>query len=438
MPNQDNRQRQQAVRRQRQLAELQAHHRSDWRYYLRQALSGRSVLRLLGFIGVIVALVFIGQTIVAHLRDQMHSEVATTNAQFIGAESPGLSEALSLNNLENTAIGFYLRLRQADLQRPADPSATALVPFTVSSGETTTLVADRLQQAGFITDEALFRLFMRYNGFDLSLEAGDFLLSPSMSIPEIASALQKARFIEVSITIPEGLRAEEIADLLSEQNIMDGAAFLAAVRTTDLKLIGLTKTYPFLANRPPGASLEGYLFPDTYRLPANAKPADLIGRMLDNFAAKVTPELIAQAQTQGLTLHQLLTIAAIVERETPRLDERPIVASVYLNRIKKGMLLNADPTVQYAMGYQSATGQWWKSPVLLEEYQTVQSPYNTYLYPGLPPGPICSPGITAIGAVVNPATTEYLYFVATGDGGHVFAVTAEQHAANVKAYENRK
>lgn len=438
MPNQDNRQRQQAVRRQRQLAEVQAHHRGDWRYYLRQALSGRSVLRLLGFIGVIVALVFIGQTILAHLRDQMHSEVATANAQFIGAESPGLSEALSLNNLENTAIGFYLRLRQADLERPADPSATALVPFTVSSGETTTLVAGRLQQAGFITDEALFRLFMRYNGFDLSLEAGDFLLSPSMSIPEIASALQKARFIEVSITIPEGLRAEEIADLLSEQNIMDGAAFLAAVRTTDLKLIGLTKTYPFLANRPPGASLEGYLFPDTYRLPANAKPADLIGRMLDNFAAKVTPELIAQAQTQGLTLHQLLTIAAIVERETPRLDERPIVASVYLNRIKKGMLLNADPTVQYAMGYQPATGQWWKSPVLLEEYQTVQSPYNTYLYPGLPPGPICSSGITAIEAVVNPATTEYLYFVATGDGGHVFAVTAEQHAANVKAYENRK
>ena len=381
---------------------------------------------------------FIGQTIVAHLRDQMHAEVATANAQFIEADGQNLGDALSLDNLENTLIGFYLRVRQAELERAVDSEATALEPFTVTSGESATMVADRLLQAGFIADDGLFRLYMRYNGIDLSLEAGDFLLARSMTMPEIAEALQKARFIEVSVTIPEGLRAEEVADLLTEQNIMDGAAFLAAVRTTDLKLMGLTKTYPFLANRPPGASLEGFLFPDTYRLPARAKPADLIGRMLDNFAEKVTPELIAQGQARGQTLHELLTVAAIVERETPRLDERPIVASVYLNRVAKGMLLNADPTVQYAMGYQPATGQWWKSPVLLEEYQTVQSPYNTYLYPGLPPGPICSPGITAIEAVVAPATTDYLYFVATGDGGHVFAVTAEEHAANVRAYENRK
>lgn len=438
MSNQDNLRRRQAARRQRQLAELQAHRRGDWRYYLRQTLNGGNALRLLGFAGVVVALVFIGQTIVAHLRDQMHAEVATANAQFIEADGQNLGDALSLDNLENTLIGFYLRVRQAELERAADSEATALEPFTVTSGESATMVADRLLQAGFIADDGLFRLYMRYNGIDLSLEAGDFLLARSMTMPEIAEALQKARFIEVSVTIPEGLRAEEVADLLTEQNIMDGAAFLAAVRTTDLKLMGLTKTYPFLANRPPGASLEGFLFPDTYRLPARAKPADLIGRMLDNFAEKVTPELIAQGQARGQTLHELLTVAAIVERETPRLDERPIVASVYLNRVAKGMLLNADPTVQYAMGYQPATGQWWKSPVLLEEYQTVQSPYNTYLYPGLPPGPICSPGITAIEAVVAPATTDYLYFVATGDGGHVFAVTAEEHAANVRAYENRK
>ena len=438
MSNNNNLHRQQLSRRQRQLAELQAHHRGDWRYDLRQALSGGSLLRLFGFVGILLALVFIGQTIVTHLRSQLHAEVATANTQFVQTGGQDLGEALSLDNLENTLIGFYLRLRQADLERAADPESTTLEPFTVSPGETATIVASRLLQDGFITDESLFRLFMRYNGIDLSLEAGDFLLARSMIMPEIAEALQRARFIEVSVTIPEGLRAEEIADLLTEQNIMDGAAFLAAVRTTDLKLMGLTKSYPFLANRPPGASLEGYLFPDTYRLPAHAKPADLIGRMLDNFADKVTPELIAQGQAKGLTLYQMLTVAAIVERETPRLDERPIVASVYLNRVAKGMLLNADPTVQYAMGYQPATGQWWKTPVLLEEYQTVQSPYNTYLYPGLPPGPICSPGITAIQSVAAPATTEYLYFVATGDGGHVFAVTAEEHAANVKAYENRK
>ncbi len=438
MQNQTDLRRRQAERRRRQLAELQAHHRGAWRYRLRQALRLPQALRLLVFIGILAALMFVGQTIMDHLRGQMKAEVATTGAQFIQAENQGLGEALSLDNIENTLIGFYLRVRQADLARPADAEATTLVPFTVNPGETATFVATRLAQAGFIRDESLFRLYMRYYGIDLSLEAGDFLIAPSMTIPEIASALQRARFIEVSVTIPEGLRAEEIADLLTAQNIMDGAAFLAAVRTTDLELVGLRKNYAFLANRPPGATLEGYLFPDTYRLPARARPVDLIERMLDNFAAKITAEVIDQAQARGLTVHQLLTVSAIVERETPRLDERPLVASVYLNRIAQGMLLNADPTVQYAMGYQAATGQWWKTPVLLEEYQNVQSPYNTYLYPGLPPGPICSPGLTAITATANPATTDYLYFVATGDGGHVFATSAEEHAANVKAYENRK
>ncbi len=426
----------QNLRRQQQLDELRAHQHPDWRHSVRNIFTIGFLLRFVIFASLVVAFVFIGRTVYEHLQTQLTAQVPTASAQFVASDQTDLRRALSLDNLENTFIGFYLRLRQNDLDTPADATAQARTPFTVNLGEPAAVVAERLQQAGFIDDAGLFGLFMRYNGIDQSLEAGDFELAPSMTMAEIAETLQKARFVEVTVTIPEGLRAEEVAEILSKANVMDGAAFLAAVRAGDPKVLGLDD-YPFLAGRPPGSSLEGYLFPDTYRLPAQAKPADVIGRMLDNFAAKVTPDIIADAQREGLSVHQLVTVASIVERETPRLDERPVVADVYLNRLSKNMLLNADPTVQYAMGYQPASGQWWKTPVQLEEYQTVQSPYNTYLYPGLPPGPIDSPGLTAIEAVARPAITDYLYFVATGDGGHVFAVTPEEHAANVRAYENR-
>ena len=434
MENREKLQQRQAERRQRQLQEVKSYREPlNWQRVLNDMKQPRYVLRVAIFLVVVLALIIIASNVSGHLQAQLTAEIPTSNAQFIRADE----QSLSLDNLENTLIGFYLRLRQSELDRPVDEQATGRVPFTISPGEPASLVADRLQQAGFIADVSLFRLFMRYNNIDQSLEAGDFEISPAMTMTEIAQALQKARFSEVAVTIPEGLRAEEIADLLDKQNIMDSAAFLAAVRTSDLKLLGIEKTYSFLATRPAGASLEGYLYPDTYRLPAKAKPADLIERMLDNFAAKISADTLARAQQRGLSVHQLLTLASIVERETPRADERPMVASVYLNRVAKQMLLNADPTVQYAMGYQPATGQWWKTPVLLEEYQSVQSPYNTYLNVGLPPGPICNAGLSAIEAVANPAETDYIYFVATGDGGHAFAVTAEQHAANVKAYENR-
>jgi UPF0755 protein len=143
------------------------------------------------------------------------------------------------------------------------------------------------------------------------------------------------------------------------------------------------------------------------------------------------------AAAQGLTFYQVLTTASIVEREAVVPDERPTIASVYLNRIQQEMYLQADPTVQYAMGYQPDSGQWWKTPVTLEEYQNVNSPYNTYLNPGLPPGPICSPGAKSIDAVLQPAQTSYLFFVARGDGSHVFAETYEEHERNVEVFQGQ-
>jgi len=143
------------------------------------------------------------------------------------------------------------------------------------------------------------------------------------------------------------------------------------------------------------------------------------------------------ASAQGLTLYDVLTLASIVEREAVVPEERPLIATVYLNRVQQGMYLNADPTVQYAMGYQPETGQWWKTPVTLEEYENVNSPFNTYLYPGLPPGPIASPGASSIMAVLQPAQTSYLYFLGRGDGSHIFAETYEEHQRNLEIYQGQ-
>ncbi|OUC09003.1 hypothetical protein RY27_05590, partial [Litorilinea aerophila] len=195
----------------------------------------------------------------------------------------------------------------------------------------------------------------------------------------------------------------------------------------------------FLQGRPAGASLEGYLFPNTYEIPAvDGRAEDLLIRQLDTFAAQVVPayeEAVAAGATD-LALYEVLTLASIVEREAVVPAERPAIAGVYLNRLAAGMKLEADPTVQYAMGYQPETGQWWKTPVFLEEYAGVDSPYNTYLYEGLPPGPIASPGLDSVRAVLYPEAHDYLYFVALPDGSgrHVFANTFEEHAENVRRY----
>lgn len=333
----------------------------------------------------------------------------------------------SPQNIEEFFLSFYLQTQSELINTPVsdDPSP---VPFTIEVGENAVTISTRLLEQNLISDADLFRLFLRYNGLDASMEAGDYVLRRNMTMREIAETLQKANFDEVSITIPEGWRAEQIAELLTEQNIMDGAVFLAFVRQ------GVGVEHPLLADRPAGASYEGYLFPDTYRLPINATPQDLISRMLENMASKIPANAVDLAAAQGYTFYQILTIASIVEREAVVPAERTTIASVYLNRLAQGMPLQADPTVQYAMGYQTDSGQWWKTPVTLDEYSQVNSPYNTYLNYGLPPGPIANAGADSINATLQPEQTAYLFFMACGgEGLHLFATDYETHQANVAA-----
>jgi UPF0755 protein len=380
----------------------------------------RAIFRLIVFIiavGAIVVILGAGYWAFSSQSNEAAAAISVETAS--GLRSP--------ENIEDFFVGLYLQSQAEVINTPVsdDPSP---VPFTVEVGETAVSVANRLYEQSLIGDPDVFRRFLSYNGLDASLEAGDYELRRNMTMREVAETLQKANFEEVSVTIPEGWRAEQVAELLTQAQIMDGAAFLAVVRQ------GVGVEHPLLADRPAGASYEGYLFPDTYRLPINATPEDLIQRMIENMAGKISPDAVNLAAGQGYTFYQILIIASIVEREAVVPTERPTIASVYLNRLAQGMYLQADPTVQYAMGYQTDTGQWWKTPVTLEEYSQVNSPYNTYLNPGLPPGPIATPGASALNATLQPEQTNYLFFMGCGgEGAHLFASDFTTHEANVAA-----
>ncbi len=335
----------------------------------------------------------------------------------------------------------YLQGRTDEVNRAVSTDSTP-VRFVVESGTPARLIGQNLQKAGLISDARLFEAYVRVNGLVNQLEAGTFILRPSMTLTEIVDTLQKAEAAAITVTIPEGWRLEQLGDYLAAAAVFSDTTELALYRSQSVA--GTLTTldaadYPFLADRSPGASLEGYLFPDTYELPATAVTADaLLRRQLETFGARVVPRYTEalQAGSTTLTLYEVLTVASIVEREAVVPAERPTIAAVYLNRIANGIRLEADPTVQYAMGYQPATNQWWKTPVFLEEYSGVDSPYNTYLYPGLPPGPIASPGLSSIDAVLHPDQHNYLYFVALpdGSGAHVFSETFAEHSENVRKY----
>ncbi|TEU18009.1 MAG: endolytic transglycosylase MltG [Anaerolineales bacterium] len=379
------------------------------------------VKNILRFLVFLIALMAVGVIVIGSgwyvLNQGLSSGGTEVSRPSEGGEAPSIKDIF---------IGLYLQYRQGDLDRPASYDDTP-VTLVVEPGESAATIAARLEELGLVTDGELFRMFIRYHEIDATLEAGEYVLRPNMTMAEIAETLQHARIEEVTVTIPEGWRAEQIAQMLAEANIVDGDEFLALVR-------GGKFDYILLQDRPEESSLEGFLFPETYRIPAQAEAEDLIERMLSTLEERFTPEMRQLAAERGMTIYDVITLASIVEREAVMAEERPLIANVFLNRLEEGMFLRADPTVQYAKGYDATTGQWWPA-VTPEDWEAVDSPYSTYLYPGLPPGPICSPGLSAIQAVLEPADTEYLFFLAKGDGSHAFATTYEEHLQNQELYQ---
>ncbi|NKQ35984.1 MAG: endolytic transglycosylase MltG [Chloroflexi bacterium] len=349
-----------------------------------------------------------------------------------GVRIEGGSPDLSLP--QRLYLQTYLGRRAEQLQQPVGVGDTA-VSFIIAPGESAGVIAANLAQMGLLNDPELFLNYAHYYGLDAQLEAGTYLVDPRQTIPQLAVALTNAPVnLEVTVSFIPGWRLEQMADSLAaiRPGSIDPEEFLMLAQR-HAPYDG--SRYDFLADLPPEATLEGYLFPDTYVLPVEATAVDLIDAMLTRFGEQVTPDMRQGMAAQGLTLREGVTLASIVQREAVLAEERPLIAGVFLNRLRQNSLLQADPTVQYALGRQP-DGVWWKSPLSLDDLQ-LDSPYNTYLYAGLPPGPIASPPLDTLRAVAFPAQTDYFFFVADCDdtavpGSHKFSVTFEEHLANVE------
>ncbi|GAC1315444.1 MAG: endolytic transglycosylase MltG [Chloroflexota bacterium] len=326
--------------------------------------------------------------------------------------------------------------QMADPLSAVDPQDTSMQVVTVTPGSTAGDIGTILQQRGLIRSGLLFRLAAEQAGVGSSLAAGDYELSRSMTTNEIIQVLAKGQVKRgLMATIPEGWRSEQIADRLEATGVASREEFLGAVNAPQS-----VPGFEVVATTTAPQRLEGYLFPETYEVTqrvAGSRAAELMVRMFNERVG----ERIRTTNESNLTPYQALTLASIVEREARQASERPTIASVYLNRLAVTMPLQADPTVQYAIasrdGPAAAAYKYWKdlSPADL----SIDSPYNTYQAAGLPPGPICNPGEASIRAVLQPAKTEYMYFVANSDGSgtHLFARTLAEHNANVAKVSQR-
>jgi len=373
----------------------------------------KKTVRIILFFVTLIVLVAAGGSVYLFLKRAARS-----------ASGGGEEVSVGLGSPDDLLIGAYLDTHAAELEQPAGTDDAPVV-FVIQPGETAVGVASRLEEEGLVSDGELFRRYLQYHGLDADIEAGEFTLRQTMTIPEIARALQQGLMPEQVVTIQEGLRLEQVAALVAEQTDIPQSEF-AALATTGWRELGFD--FSFLADIPADATLEGFLFPDTYRLSEEATAVDLLTRMLETFDARAPSEVRAAAANRGLDGYELIILASIVEREALLDDERPIIAGVYHNRLDSGWFLNACPTVQYALGVR---GDWWPSFTL--EATDTDSPYNTYRNLGLPPGPICSPGQASIRAAAYPSDTEYFFFLADctkDDGSHLFAVTEEEHNSN--------
>jgi UPF0755 protein len=299
------------------------------------------------------------------------------------------------------------------LQRPPGanrPPAEVFLYFP--PGTSTSAIFQRLSAEGVIGNARLAELYYRIRDGATPLQAGEYQFERPMSIDEIIRRMGRGDVVQHIIAVPEGLTAEETFRLFLDQGIGTPESFRAALNDGDLM--------PGLAQGAP--DLEGFLFPETYRATRSTSARQIVERMVGQFRLHFTPELRDRARALGLSPRQAVTVASIVEKETALPREAPLVAGVYLNRLDRGMRLQADPTVIYALKHD---GKW--TGLLHRSDYNYESSYNTYIYDGLPPGPICNPGLEALTAAVTPAHTEFFYFVADAGGGHTFSRTFEQH-----------
>jgi UPF0755 protein len=315
-------------------------------------------------------------------------------------------------------IGVLLSLGLAHyLARPFRTGGPDQI-FVVREGATLREVAGGLEKSGIISSKFFILLWSRATGYGTDIKAGEYRLSSSMAPLKVLDILSKGMVVTHSVTIPEGFTIRQIAEELDRKGLADKAEFLALATNPDIvSKYGLS-----------GPSLEGYLYPDTYRFSRGRPPRSIVDVMVNRFFDRMA-SLRGEIEASGMTLKEIITLASVIEKETGQGEERPVIASVFLNRLKRGMRLESDPTVIY--GIKDFNGN------LTRQDLDRPTPYNTYAIRGLPVSPIANPGEASIRAVLWPADTDYLFFVSKNDGSHHFSRTLAEHNRAVNTYQKK-
>ena len=291
--------------------------------------------------------------------------------------------------------------------------------FEIKSGMTLKQVSEELFRQNLIRSANAFQAIALIQAKEKLIKIGEYYISPSMLPAEILQRITSGKTVLHSVTIPGGYRITEIANLLEEKDLADKNIFLQQAKNVEL-LEGI-----------PTSSLEGYLFPDTYHFGKRITEAAIINKMVETFKERaLKQEFLKRAEDLGFSYHEIITLASLIEKETGKDSERKQISSVFHNRLKKNMLLQTDPTVIYAIDIFDGN--------IRKRDLNIDSPYNTYRYKGLPPGPIANPGLKSIIAALYPATTSNLYFVSKQDGSHKFSATLNEHNLAVQKYQLRK
>lgn len=322
------------------------------------------------------------------------------------------------------AGGSYYYI-QKQIRSPLDEKSTVEKEFAVEKGEGVKDISAALEKEGLIRGAGYFQIYVWQEKVAEKIQAGDYQLSPSMSIPDIVEIFMGGKIVneDVWVTIPEGFLVREIDRRLAENGLIQEGELISMDENVKFDL----SQYYFLSDRPKGSSLEGFYFPDTYKYKKEVSVEDVAKKMLDNFGRKFNEDLQLEVKRQGKTVYETIVLASIIEKEAGSREDMKKVSSVFHNRLQIGQRLESDATVNYVIGKGRAQATY-------EDLKT-NSPYNTYMYAGLPPGPISNPGIDAIEAAIYPDKTDYFFFLTRSDNGlAVFSKTFDEHILNKRKY----
>ncbi|HDZ54694.1 MAG TPA: endolytic transglycosylase MltG [Candidatus Nealsonbacteria bacterium] len=311
---------------------------------------------------------------------------------------------------------------------PKDVNSQIEEIFIIKTGEGTKEISFNLEKQGFIKSGPFFRFYTLYKGISGDLQAGEYLLSPSMAVPEITEKFVSGKVIKKEITIIEGWNLRDIGSYLENRGMFQAEELFEIVgfplidysKTTDLpKPEDFSIEFSFLRDKPKNLGLEGYLFPDTYQTQKGESLESIIRKMFNNFDKKLTPDLRNEISRQKKSIFEIITMASLIEKEVRTFEDKKLVSGVLWKRLKAGIPLQVDATIAYITGK--------KTTRISKEETKIDSPYNAYKYPGLPLGPICNPGLESIEAALYPKDSDFWYYLSTPEGQTIFSRTLEEH-----------